>query len=68
VINHYSGKILHEAHRQDLMNEAKGGWLLKQAREAEPTPRKPKVIRRILPILLIGAVLAIGVLQFTRLP
>ena len=66
MINHYSSNALHEAHRQDLMNEAKGGWLLKQAREAESAQRKPNVTRRILPILLIGAALAVGVLQFAH--
>ena len=65
MIDHYSSNALHDAHRQDLMNEAKGGWLLKQAREAEPTQRKPNLIRRILPILLIGAALIIGLLRLT---
>ena len=65
MINHYSGKVLHDAHRQDLMNEAKGGWLLKQAREAESTHRKSNAGQRVLPILLIGAALVIGVLLLT---
>ena len=65
MINHYSSNALHDARRQDLMNEAKGGWLLKRAREAESTQRKSNVARRVLPILLIGAALAIGVLLLT---
>jgi hypothetical protein len=67
MINHYSGNALHEAHRQDLLNEAKGGWLLKQAREAESTHKKPKVGPRVLPILLIGATLVIGLLLLTAI-
>lgn len=65
MINHYSSNVLHEARRQDLMNEAQGGWLLKQAREAESMHRKSTMARRILPILLIGAALVIGVLLLT---
>jgi hypothetical protein len=65
MINHYSGKALHDAHRQDLLNEAKGGWLLKQTREAESTQKKPNAGHRVLPILLIGAALVIGVLLLT---
>lgn len=65
MINHYSGNLLHEARRQDLMNEAKGGWLLKQARNAEPAQRNPSATRRILPILLICAALLIGLLLMT---
>jgi hypothetical protein len=68
MINHFSSNALHDAHRQDLMNEAKGGWLLKQARGAGATQRKPNVIQRFLPGLLISAVLVIGVLQFVRVP
>ena len=67
MIDHYSSNVLHEAHRQDLMNEAKGGWLLKQARGAESTHRKPGAAQRVLLILLIGAALAIGVMQFAHL-
>ena len=62
MINHYSGNALHEAHRQDLMNEAKGGWLLKQAREGEPTVRHRSLIQRGWPIVLIAIPLAVGVL------
>jgi hypothetical protein len=65
MINHYSSNALHEARRQDLMNEAKGGWLLKQARDTESAQRKPNVVRRILPALLIGAALAAGLLLLT---
>ncbi len=63
--NHYSSRALHEARRQDLMNEARGGWLLKQAREAESTHVKSGAAQRVLLILLIGAALIIGGLLFT---
>jgi hypothetical protein len=62
MINHYSGNALHDAHRQDLMNEAKGGWRLKQAREEEPTVGHRSLIRRGWPMVLIAIALAIGVL------
>ena len=66
MINHYSSNVLHEAHRQDLMNEAKGGWLIKQARTTESTNRPPERVRRILLILLIGITLMLaGVLVLT---
>jgi hypothetical protein len=63
MINHYSGNALHEAHRQDLMNEARGGWLLKQAREEEPKVGHRSLIQRVWPIVLIAIPLAIGVLM-----
>jgi hypothetical protein len=62
MINHYGGNALHEAHRQDLMNEAKGGWLLKQAREAEPASGHHNLIQRVWPSVTIAIALAIGVL------
>ena len=65
MIDHYSSNRLHEARQRDLMNEAKGGWLLKQARDTESTPRKSNVARRILPIVLIGVALVIAVLLLT---
>ena len=62
MINHYSGNVLHEAHRQDLMNEAKGGWLLKQVREAGPASVHHNLIQRVRPMVLTAVTLAIGVL------
>jgi len=62
MTNHYSGNALHAAYRQDLMNEAKGGWLLKQAREAEPASGQRNLIQRVWPIAVIAIALAIGVL------
>ena len=62
MINHYSSNVLHEAHRQDLMNEAKGGWLLKQAREAGPALEHRNLIQRVWPMMLIAITLAIGAL------
>ena len=62
MINHYSGNALHEARRQDLINEAKGGWLLKQAREAEPASGQRSLIQRGWPLVMIAMALALGVL------
>ena len=62
MINHYSGNALHEAHRRDLMNEAQGGWLLKQAREAKPASVHRNLIQRGWPIVMIAITLAIRVL------
>ena len=62
MINHYSGNALHDAHRQDLMNEAKGGWLLKQARDAGPASGQRNLIQRVWPRVLTAITLAIGVL------
>ena len=62
MTNHYSGNALHAAHRQDLMNEAKGGWLLKQARETEPASGHRNLIQRVWPIVTIAITLAIEVL------
>ena len=62
MINHYSGNALHDAHRQDLMNEAKGGWLLKQAREEEPAAGHRNLIQCVWPIVFIAIKLATGVL------
>jgi hypothetical protein len=63
MINHYSGNALHEAHRQDLMNEAKGGWLLKQAREEVPAAGHSNLIQYVWPRVLTAITLAIGVLM-----
>lgn len=66
MINHYSSNALHEARRHDLMNEAKGGWLIRQARAAEPINRPSGAAHRILPILLLSiALILIGVLLLT---
>jgi hypothetical protein len=62
MINDYTGNVLHDARHRDLVNEAKGGWLLKQAREAEPAPGHRSLIQRGWPIVLIAITLAIGVL------
>ena len=62
MINHYSSNALHAARRQDLINEAKGGWLLKRAREAEPASGHRNLIQRVWPIVLTAITLATGVL------
>ncbi|CAG0926558.1 hypothetical protein PLCT1_00084 [Planctomycetaceae bacterium] len=61
MINHYSGNALHAAHRQDLIHEAKGGWLIKQPCKAEPAAGHRHLIQRIWPIVTIAIALAIGV-------
>jgi len=62
MINHYSGNLLHAAHRQDLVNEAKGSWLLKQTREAGPALGRRNPIQRVWLIVTIAITLALGVL------
>jgi hypothetical protein len=62
--NDFTGNELHKARRHDLMREAKGGWLLKQAREAESAHNAG---HRVPPVLLIGAILVIGVLLLTTI-
>ena len=62
MINDYTGNVLHDARHRDLVNEAKGGWLLKQAREAEPASGQRSLIQHGWPIVLIAITLAIGVL------
>jgi hypothetical protein len=62
MINDYTGNVLHDARHRDLVNEAKGGWLLKQARETEPTSGHRNLIQRIWPIVTIAIALVIGVL------
>ena len=32
-MNDYTGKLLHDAHYNDLLTEASGGWRLKEARQ-----------------------------------
>jgi hypothetical protein len=66
MINDYTGNVLHDARHRDLVNEARGGWLLKQARGEEPTSGKTRSIRWILPVALVGGALVIGVLQFAH--
>ena len=65
MINHYSSNALSEARHHDLMNEAKGGWLLRQARAADSTHQPSGAARRVLPIVLIVITLALGVLLLT---
>jgi hypothetical protein len=62
MINDYTGNVLHDARHRDLVNEAKGGWLLKQARETEPALGHRNLIQRVWPIMTIAITLAIRVL------
>ena len=63
MINDYTGNALHDARHRDLVNEAKGGWLLKQAREAEPASGHHSLIQRGWPIVMLAIPLAIAVLM-----
>jgi hypothetical protein len=60
--NHYSSSALSEARRHDLMNEAKGGWLLKQARAEGSTNKPSTAAHSVLPALVIGIALLLGIL------
>jgi hypothetical protein len=62
MINDYTGTVLHDARQRDLVNEAKGGWLLKQARDSEPASEQHSLMQRGWPLVLIAITLAIGVL------
>jgi hypothetical protein len=56
-MNDYTGRLLHDAHYNDLLKEARGGWLLKGARQ----PREPRLYRsatRRLVMRLVWTVMA----------
>ena len=67
MISDYTSKVLHDAHYQDLANEAKGSWLLKQAGRDESMPKRPNAIRRLRPVLLAVVIRVIGVLRVARI-
>jgi len=56
-MNDYTGKLLHNAHYDDLLKEARGGWLLKAARQPGQ-PRPSRSTNRRLVMKLVWAVLA----------
>jgi hypothetical protein len=57
---HYTGQQLHDAHYNDLLNEAEGGWRLRAAEEAGQ-PRR--VYRKLVWTLVgMGIVLAVAAL------
>jgi len=45
MINDYTGNVLHDARHRDRVNEARGVWLLKQAREEEPAAGQRNLIQ-----------------------
>jgi hypothetical protein len=54
-MNDYQGRLLHDAHYEDLLKEARGGLLLKAARASGEPRRSPN---RMLAVKLITAVAA----------
>jgi hypothetical protein len=56
-MNDYTGKLLHNAHYDDLLKEARGGWLLKAARQPGQ-PRPARIANRRLAMKLVWAVMA----------
>jgi hypothetical protein len=54
MLNDYTGKLLHQARQKELMNEADGGWRMKQA-----GLRKPTKWKRMLFGLLLAAALSL---------
>ena len=56
-MNDYTGKLLHNAHYNDLLKEARGGWLLKAARQPGESRSSPSRNRR-LAMKLVWAVMA----------
>ena len=56
-MNDYTGKLLHNAHYNDLLKEARGGWLLKAARQPGGSRSSRSPNRRLL-MKLVWAVMA----------
>ena len=56
-MNDYTGKLLHDAHYNDLLREASGGWRLKEARPPRESRRAGPANRRLI-MRLEGAVMA----------
>ena len=54
-MNDYQGRLLHDAHYEDLLKEARGGLLLKAARPSGE-PRRSRSPNRMLAVKLITAV------------
>lgn len=54
MYNDYTSKVLHEARRKELMNEADGGWRLKNA-----GLRKPTNWKRILFALVLATIFSL---------
>ena len=46
-MNDYTGGLLHDAHYNDLLKEARGGWLLKEARLPRESRRHGPASRRL---------------------
>jgi hypothetical protein len=56
-MNDYTGKLLHQARHDDLLKEARGGWLLEAARQPGES-RSSRSVNRRLATKLAWAVLA----------
>ena len=56
-MNDYTGKLLHDAHYNDLLREASGGWRLKEARPPRESRRAGPANRRLI-MRLVGAAMA----------
>jgi hypothetical protein len=56
-MNDYTGRLLHDAHYNDLLKEARGGWLLKEARQPGESRQNGPANRRLV-LRLVSAVMA----------
>jgi hypothetical protein len=56
-MNDYTGRLLHDAHYQGLLEEARGGWQLKAARQPGE-PRPSRSLKRRLAIRVAWALMA----------
>jgi ferric-dicitrate binding protein FerR (iron transport regulator) len=46
-MNDYTGRLLHDAHYEDLLKEARGGWQLKAARQPGESRQSRSPKRRL---------------------
>ena len=65
MFSDYTGKVLHEAKYRGFIDEAKGGWLLKQARADEPRRLNLKRVLALSGAALIVLLIAATILQNT---
>lgn len=56
-MNDYTGKLLHDEHYGDLLREARGGWMIKAARQAGE-PQQTRSPKRRLVLRLVQALMA----------
>ena len=70
-MNDYTGKLLHDAHFDDLLKEARGGWRLKAARQPGESRSSRSATRRLvmkLAWVVMAALLATAVVSATFEP